>query len=191
MFAPREKHRAQFECGYRRQFRNVEAFCMALISTSRLHCTPLSLLHLCLYTNLLHEFWYAMRAGHLPDYACLIVGANMGMVGMCKEHMGVALVSFGVRCEQRLFPGVWFFCTGSEICASTSTTKNNNRACNTMIWVPPLFFTQALKVPVFFVITKVDICPEHILKQTVQVCAIGGMAALSISVIQPTNCCSC
>lgn len=28
----------------------------------------------------------------------------------------------------------------------------------------------ALKVPVFFVVTKVDICPEHILKQTVQVC---------------------
>ena len=29
--------------------------------------------------------------GHLPDYACLIVGANMGVVGMCKEHLGVAL----------------------------------------------------------------------------------------------------
>ncbi len=27
----------------------------------------------------------------MPDYACLIVGANMGIVGMCKEHMGVAL----------------------------------------------------------------------------------------------------
>jgi hypothetical protein len=42
----------------------------------------------------------------------------MGVVGMCKEHLGVAL---------------------------------------------------ALKVPVFFVITKVDICPEHVLKNTVQV----------------------
>ena len=31
----------------------------------------------------------------------------------------------------------------------------------------------ALKVPVFFVITKVDICPDHILKQTVQVCGVG------------------
>ena len=59
-----------------------------------------------------------VAAGHLPDYACLIVGANMGLVGMCKEHMGVAL---------------------------------------------------ALKVPVFFVVTKVDICPDHILKQTLQV----------------------
>ena len=38
-----------------------------------------------------------------------------GIVGMCKEHLGVAL---------------------------------------------------ALKVPVFFVVTKVDICPEHILKET-------------------------
>lgn len=38
-----------------------------------------------------------------------------GIVGMCKEHMGVAL---------------------------------------------------ALKVPVFFVVTKVDICPEHVLKHT-------------------------
>lgn len=40
---------------------------------------------------------------------------SIGIVGMCKEHMGVAL---------------------------------------------------ALKVPVFFVVTKVDICPEHVLKHT-------------------------
>ncbi len=33
----------------------------------------------------------SLIAGHMPDYACLIVGANMGIVGMCKEHMGVAL----------------------------------------------------------------------------------------------------
>lgn len=68
-----------------------------------------------------HEKYFRTTAygltGHLPDYACLIVGANMGIVGMCKEHLGVAL---------------------------------------------------ALKVPVFFVVTKVDIAPEHILKQTVQ-----------------------
>ncbi|KAG2455073.1 hypothetical protein HYH02_000895 [Chlamydomonas schloesseri] len=68
-----------------------------------------------------HERYFRTTAygltGHLPDYACLIVGANMGVVGMCKEHLGVAL---------------------------------------------------ALKVPVFFVVTKVDIAPEHILKQTVQ-----------------------
>ena len=43
------------------------------------------------------------------------LGVPAGVVGMCKEHMGVAL---------------------------------------------------ALKVPVFFVVTKVDICPEHVLKHT-------------------------
>lgn len=68
-----------------------------------------------------HERYFKTTAygltGHLPDYACLLVGANAGVVGMCKEHLGVAL---------------------------------------------------ALKVPAFFVITKVDICPEHILKQSLQ-----------------------
>ena len=53
--------------------------------------------------------------GHLPDYACLIVGGNAGIVGMCKEHLGVAL---------------------------------------------------ALRVPVFFIITKVDLAPAHVLQHT-------------------------
>jgi len=68
-----------------------------------------------------HEKYFRTTAygltGHMPDYACLMIGANMGVVGMCKEHLGVAL---------------------------------------------------ALKVPAFFVVTKVDIAPQHILKQTVQ-----------------------
>jgi hypothetical protein len=76
----------------------------------------------CVHTG--HEKYFRTTAygltGHLPDYACLIVGANMGVVGMCKEHLGVAL---------------------------------------------------ALKVPVFFVVTKVDIAPEHVLKNTVQTLA--------------------
>lgn len=54
--------------------------------------------------------------GHVPDYAVLVVGSNMGVVGMTKEHLGIVL---------------------------------------------------ALKVPVIIVITKVDICPEHILIQTI------------------------
>ncbi|EIE25284.1 GTP binding protein [Coccomyxa subellipsoidea C-169] len=66
-----------------------------------------------------HERYFKTTAygltGHLPDYACLIVGANAGIVGMCKEHLGVAL---------------------------------------------------ALKVPVFFVVTKVDICPGHVLQHS-------------------------
>ena len=53
--------------------------------------------------------------GHFPDYACLIVGANAGIVGMSKEHLGVAL---------------------------------------------------ALRVPVFFVVTKIDLAPEHVLQHT-------------------------
>ena len=47
----------------------------------------------------------------------LIIGANHGLIGMCKEHLGIAL---------------------------------------------------ALKVPCFFVITKIDICPEHIFKDTMK-----------------------
>lgn len=77
----------------------------------------------------------------MPDYACLIVGANMGVVGMCKEHLGVAL---------------------------------------------------ALKVPVFFVVTKVDICPEHVLKNTVQVrhSRVHGLLLLNVS-RHPGPGCSC
>lgn len=51
------------------------------------------------------------------DYACVLVAANAGLVGMVKEHLGIAL---------------------------------------------------ALKLPSFFVVTKIDMAPEHILKQTVQ-----------------------
>ncbi len=42
-----------------------------------------------------HERYFKTTAygltGYLPDYCCLIVGANAGLVGMCKEHLGVAL----------------------------------------------------------------------------------------------------
>lgn len=53
--------------------------------------------------------------GHSVDYACVVVGANMGVLKMTREHIGLCL---------------------------------------------------ALKVPMFFVVTKVDICPEHVLKNT-------------------------
>lgn len=66
-----------------------------------------------------HERYFKTTAfgltGHLPDYACIMVGANAGVIGMCKEHLGIAL---------------------------------------------------ALKVPVFFVVTKIDIAPDHVLKHT-------------------------
>lgn len=41
-----------------------------------------------------HERYFRTTAygltGHLPDYACLIVGANMGVVGMCKVRLRAA-----------------------------------------------------------------------------------------------------
>lgn len=55
--------------------------------------------------------------GHVPDFCMMSIGANMGVVGMTKEHMGIAL---------------------------------------------------ALKVPVFVVVTKIDMAPENILKQTLR-----------------------
>lgn len=67
-----------------------------------------------------HEKYFKTTAygltGHMPDYACLIVGGNAGIVGMCKEHLGIAL---------------------------------------------------ALRVPVFFVVTKIDLAPEHVLQHTI------------------------
>merc|ERR1711893_493338 len=55
--------------------------------------------------------------GHLPDFCMLIVGSNQGVVGMAKEHLGLAL---------------------------------------------------ALSVHVFVVVTKVDMCPENVLEQTMR-----------------------
>lgn len=54
--------------------------------------------------------------GHAPQFAMLMVGSNMGVVGMTKEHLGLAL---------------------------------------------------ALNVPVFVAVTKVDICPENVLEETI------------------------
>eukprot|EP01126_Amoeba_proteus_P043370 TRINITY_DN4757_c0_g2_i4.p1 TRINITY_DN4757_c0_g2~~TRINITY_DN4757_c0_g2_i4.p1 ORF type:complete len:413 (+),score=52.37 TRINITY_DN4757_c0_g2_i4:404-1642(+) len=53
--------------------------------------------------------------GNLPDYCFLLVGANMGVTRMTKEHMGLAL---------------------------------------------------ALKIPMIILLTKIDICPENVRKQT-------------------------
>lgn len=53
--------------------------------------------------------------GLLPDYSMIIVGANMGVSRMTKEHLGISL---------------------------------------------------ALKVPIFIVITKIDIAPENIYEET-------------------------
>ncbi len=53
--------------------------------------------------------------GSAPDYCMLIVGANSGMIGMAKEHLGIAL---------------------------------------------------ALNVPIFVIVTKIDMCPANVLSAT-------------------------
>lgn len=55
--------------------------------------------------------------GHAPDFSMLMVGANAGVVGMAKEHLGLAL---------------------------------------------------ALNVPVFVVVTKIDMCPVNVLQDTLK-----------------------
>ncbi|XP_044732832.1 GTP-binding protein 1 [Chrysoperla carnea] len=55
--------------------------------------------------------------GHAPDFGMLMVGANAGIVGMTKEHLGLAL---------------------------------------------------ALSVPVFVVITKIDMCPPNVLQENLK-----------------------
>lgn len=55
--------------------------------------------------------------GHAPDFTMLMVGANAGVVGMTKEHLGLAL---------------------------------------------------ALSVPVFVVVTKMDMCPVNVLQDTMR-----------------------
>jgi len=53
--------------------------------------------------------------GNMPDYAFLLVGANMGVTRMTKEHFGLAI---------------------------------------------------ALKIPVIVIVTKIDMCPDEVKKQT-------------------------
>ncbi|XP_071476685.1 GTP-binding protein 1-like [Diadema antillarum] len=55
--------------------------------------------------------------GHAPDFGMLMVGSNAGVIGMTKEHLGLAL---------------------------------------------------ALSVPVFVVVTKIDMCPPNVLQETLK-----------------------
>ncbi|OLY81107.1 GTP-binding protein 1 [Smittium mucronatum] len=55
--------------------------------------------------------------GGLPEAVMLVVGANAGMIGMAKEHLGLAL---------------------------------------------------ALKIPVYIVVTKIDMCPPNVLESTIK-----------------------
>ncbi|XP_071813951.1 GTP-binding protein 1-like [Apostichopus japonicus] len=55
--------------------------------------------------------------GHAPDFGMLMIGSNAGIIGMTKEHLGLAL---------------------------------------------------ALSVPVFVVVTKIDMCPPNVLQDTLK-----------------------
>jgi GTPase len=73
-----------------------------------------SIIDLCGHEKYLKTTIFGLT-GLVPDYAMIVIGANMGVQRMTKEHLGIAL---------------------------------------------------ALKVPIYIVITKIDIAPEDIYKQT-------------------------
>jgi len=76
----------------------------------------LTFLDLCGHERYLKTTIFGL-VGLMPDYAMIVIGANMGLTRMTKEHIGLAL---------------------------------------------------ALKVPMFFVITKVDIAPENVYSQNLE-----------------------
>jgi GTPase len=74
----------------------------------------ISIIDLCGHEKYLKTTIFGLT-GLVPDYALIVIGANMGVQRMTKEHLGIAL---------------------------------------------------ALKIPLFIVITKIDIAPAEIYKQT-------------------------
>ena len=74
----------------------------------------LTFLDLCGHEKYLKTTMFGL-VGLMPDYSMIIVGANMGVSRMTKEHLGISL---------------------------------------------------ALKVPVFIVITKIDVAPENVYEET-------------------------
>lgn len=73
-------------------------------------------LDLCGHEKYLKTTMYGL-VGMCPDYSMIVVGANMGVARMTKEHLGITL---------------------------------------------------ALKIPFFIVLTKIDLSPENILKQNLE-----------------------
>merc|ERR1712025_898606 len=69
--------------------------------------------------------------GHAPDFGMLMVGSNAGIVGMTKEHLGLAL---------------------------------------------------ALSVPVFVVVTKIDMCPPNVLQETLKLLKSPGCRKVPVMV---------
>ena len=82
-------------------------------------CTPAILLYT-LPPSVHSPFTFILEPSHVPDRVPLLliqIGANAGVIGMTKEHLGLAL---------------------------------------------------ALNVPVFVVVTKVDMCPPNVLQETLK-----------------------
>jgi GTPase len=75
-----------------------------------------TLLDLCGHEKYLKTTMFGL-VGMVPDYSMIIVGANMGISRMTKEHLGITL---------------------------------------------------ALKIPFFIVLTKIDMCPDNIYKETTE-----------------------
>lgn len=107
-----------------------------------------------------------------PDYACLIVGANAGVVGMCKEHLGVALAlkargavfrTRGWRAWRRGRVGACE-AVGAPCSSQAAAGLARRHPC----CPPPPLPHRCRQVPVFFVVTKVDLAPDHVLKHTLQ-----------------------
>ena len=77
----------------------------------------MTFLDLCGHEKYLKTTMFGL-VGLMPDYAMLVVGANMGISRMTKEHLGITL---------------------------------------------------ALGVPIFFVITKIDIAPQEVTDDTLNI----------------------
>lgn len=73
--------------------------------------------------------------GNMPDYCFLLVGSNMGVTRMTKEHLGIAI---------------------------------------------------ALKIPIIIILTKIDMCPENVKKQTLadlyQILKVRGVRKMPIPI---------
>jgi len=76
----------------------------------------ITLLDLCGHEKYLKTTMFGL-VGMVPDYSMIIVGSNMGISRMTKEHLGITL---------------------------------------------------ALKIPFFVVLTKIDMCPENVYKETME-----------------------
>jgi len=73
----------------------------------------ITFLDLCGHEKYLKTTMYGL-VGMCPDYSMIVIGSNMGVARMTKEHLGITL---------------------------------------------------ALKIPFFVVLTKIDLCPENIMKE--------------------------